>query len=814
MIKFKQITAIAASALIAGLTMGTAVAANYPAPFVTSGAADVAVVYGTGAGVSQLDAQGAGQIQTNLNTFVTSAGTGSSVSGGDFYKLEKASTKFQYGLGMDDVDASALDDKELPNLLKDSVFTDNDNDEFDYKQSVLLNNNTLGLFDDDEYKVDSPTVGFSIADGTNVLNYTLDFTENPLWVDLDTADLKIMDKVYYVLSATANNSLTLLDSAVDTEINEGETKTVTVGTTSYEVSAKITSSNEVKLTVNGVATNSLGEGETQNLGGSAYVGIKDIMYNAKDSGISSVEFSIGKGKLVLTNGAEVEINDEDVDNLVVAFTNASSDANKIDTIIFKWAADNDMFITEDTAITMPGFETIKISFGGMVYPATETIVLKADGDDKIMLKDFQTKESAVNLYLINGDGGNYSLIGKDSNNKLATGAQTGYINFTEGVHDMFVLTYISGDEGESYLVRASNFDDTDWATLEQVVDFEYLVDGTWKDLDNAVNASEEVSIGSAAFTVDWVSNETAKTVNLSVSGSNTFKKIVSKEGLQVILPWTNSSTQNSSLLGPIADLATACTNASGLAGVGAGAMGNYNIVFNLTAAPTVYTAGVCNATSYIVQFDEEDKDDAIAGGPGFNVTVGLDTDLEVTISSIAGDTTAYEMGETEVYRSFVASALATEIKDDQSGDHETVTIIYHGGESYGDVYVTAPTAAVSTGVTQLGAVLAKDSEMDKFQAKNLVVVGGSCINAVAAKLLGSTTPICGPAFTAKTQIGAGEAIIKAYASPYAASKTAIMVAGYEASDTSAAVTYLTTKTVDTSSAYKVKSATEAIAIAA
>jgi hypothetical protein len=642
----------------------------------------------------------------------------------------------------------------------------------------------------------------------------LDFTENPLWIDLDTADLTILGKTYYVLSTSANNSITLLDSATDTEIDEADTATLTVGEKTYEVTAKITSATQVKLTINGESTNTLSAGQTQRLSDGSYVGIKEISYNSKESGVSSVEFSIGKGKLVLENGDEVQINDDDIDNLLVYIANASSSTTLLDSITLSWAADNDLFVTEDSSITMPGFEAIKITFAGMTYPAEETFTLKADGDDKIMLDGFATKETTSNIYLLNGDNGNFSLIGKDSNNKLAVGDKNGFVNFTEGVHDYFILSYKSGDEAESYLVRATNFDDSDYPSTI-TADFEYLVDGSWEDLDTAVNASEEVSIGSAAFTVDWVSNETAKTVNLSVSGSNTFKKLYSAEGLEVYLPWQNSTVYNITN-NTVYTAAEACTIAQGA--LANGELGTKTVGYNITGLPTyANVTASCNATSFKIIFDEEDKDDAISGGNMFNVTVGLDSDLEVTISSIAGDTTAYEIGESEVYRSFVQSALATEIKDDQSGDHESVEITYHGGESYGNVFVLAPSATVSAGsgssggATELGSVTVTDAEVSSVSDKNLIVIGGSCINSVAADLLGAAA--CGDSFTTLTGINAGEALIKSFDR---SGNVALLVAGYNAEDTEKATTYLVNNAVNTSvgAALKVTSATQATAITA
>ena len=94
---FRKISAIASSILMAGLTMGTAMAANYPEPFVSGGSANVAIVYGTGTGVSDLDNIEALNIQTNLAVGVTEGGTTSISEDGDYFKFEKTSTKYHLG---------------------------------------------------------------------------------------------------------------------------------------------------------------------------------------------------------------------------------------------------------------------------------------------------------------------------------------------------------------------------------------------------------------------------------------------------------------------------------------------------------------------------------------------------------------------------------------------------------------------------------------------------------------------------------------------------------------------------------------------
>ncbi|MDP3026482.1 MAG: hypothetical protein Q8N63_02150, partial [Nanoarchaeota archaeon] len=111
------------------------------------------------------------------------------------------------------------------------------------------------------------------------------------------------------------------------------------------------------------------------------------------------------------------------------------------------------------------------------------------------------------------------------------------------------------------------------------------------------------------------------------------------------------------------------------------------------------------------------------------------------------------------------------------------------------------------------ALIVDDSKIDTVKDKNLVVVGGSCINTVAAKLLGSDVPLCTAEFTAKTGVGAGQYIIKTYANPYTAAdsgKVAMLVAGYEAAETVSAGAKVAEKTVltdvGTGSVYPIVSA--------
>jgi hypothetical protein len=203
----------------------------------------------------------------------------------------------------------------------------------------------------------------------------------------------------------------------------------------------------------------------------------------------------------------------------------------------------------------------------------------------------------------------------------------------------------------------------------------------------------------------------------------------------------------------------------------------------------------------------------MGSGDQFNVSVGWDssTTAEVEVKDLmGGDVTALEIGETDVWRSFMYSALATEfLWDKPTSGQDSIKIIYHGDEVVSDVYVTSPGATIG-GTSSLGNVLAKDSEVSNFAGKNLIIVGGSCINSAAATALGVPAHTCGAAFTTATGVGAGQFLIKSVASA-TTGKIALVVAGYDVADTANAATYLRTKTVDTTvgKTYKGTTATTA-----
>ena len=153
------------------------------------------------------------------------------------------------------------------------------------------------------------------------------------------------------------------------------------------------------------------------------------------------------------------------------------------------------------------------------------------------------------------------------------------------------------------------------------------------------------------------------------------------------------------------------------------------------------------------------------------------------------------------------------IKEDRTNENGVATIKYPSSQMYLDVVFAAPTASIIGGssgggtVSSLGSVTVSDAEYSKVSAKNVIVVGGSCINTVAAKLLGSTTPVCSAAFENATGIGSESFLIQSFDNPDAAGKVALLVAGYDAGDTTNAAKYLVDQKPDTAVGKKYKGST-------
>jgi hypothetical protein len=200
------------------------------------------------------------------------------------------------------------------------------------------------------------------------------------------------------------------------------------------------------------------------------------------------------------------------------------------------------------------------------------------------------------------------------------------------------------------------------------------------------------------------------------------------------MPWLNSTAVDiisaDNVTGKYANDAAACVGAGTAAHSSATA--NIGEIYTGTVSYTVTSTNLtdtttCLPSTFVLQMLEEDKNGNIAHADGdkINVTLGWDSSAtaEVEVSSMATenpDATSTEILDTDVWRDFTYSALATEILYNKpSSGQKSVKIIYHGDEVSADVYITSPEAVVSTTPGgALGDVLVKDTEVSSVSSKN------------------------------------------------------------------------------------------------
>ena len=817
---FKKITSVLASAVMLGSTMGiAAAAASYPSPFVSGGAADVTIVVGA-ASPNNVDYIAATDIGTSLSTELSaqSGDLTTEASGGDFVRLDKSSDKLNLGDAINSPFGSTVDEDDMSNLLADGTYTADDNDEFDYEQKITLHASAdFNLFRDSDYEDQAglsdktPVLGFNISSDTAVLTYTLDFLEdagstedsNNYLDDIDGSDIPMLGKNYYVL--TANNgtnsgytgSWTLLDAAITTTVNEGEEKTVSVEGTDYVISISFISTTEVVLLINGESTTSLSEGDTRKLADGSYVGIKDILARDVAGTVGSVEFSIGRGKLELTHDAAIKLNDDSVDEIKAYLykTTSSGSDTRIDKIQINWTTDDDAFITEDSSLTMPGFENLVIDMAQVVRSSEEEILLGADSDNIDMKIPIKDGTATIDLMYTNSSG-DFQGLGSASDARLAT-SYNGTLFYYQKIggsnyHKYFVATYNSSTDCESYLLDLSISEDTTAGRNETSVTNKV----TSETITTEKTEGDQIDIGDVSFTIATLKkNSTDKWATLTAGSSVDFNTICTVGGLKIWLPYEYVN-------------------------VTSGVKGSINVTDGPSPWGTRGGPSYDNDTTghdyntYYLFMQGEDKDDTIEGGTAFNFTFDDNSDGEPEISKVnnvgSGGVAGLEEDDSDVYYYYIPDAVGPRIEHTESSSGQDSAKVYYpsgDSETYAEVFLKAPEATIGTGsAVELGSVTKYDNELtDADKAKNLVVVGGSCVNTVAAELLGGS--LCAADFTAATGVGADQFLVKVFESPYSASKVAMLVAGYEADDTKKAVTYVTQESPSTDVGTELKKVT-------
>ncbi|MEN9626222.1 MAG: S-layer like family, N-terminal region [archaeon] len=866
MFKFKKIASVLTSAVMLTSTIGFAAAASYPQPFVSGGAADGAVVYGSNAAISDVTA--AIDVQQKLSSLVTvDSDKSDSAVTGEAVALFTGGTKLYINDTLNTV-KTTITKSELPNTLKDESFSGNV--DASITQTIKVGNDPRITYEKQPTSSDDPSVVLKLSTNSDLpmFNLTATFSKavNFSSIDSEGNSFTLFGMPVTVGSATTATTLVLLKSAEKLDLSsDAPAADATVSGKVYTV--ELVSASDTAATVK--VTDSAGKSESKEIDEAASKkvnGITIAVVNADETNLKlSASVIAGTDKLTLKDGDSVLIgeNDEVVDGTRVQFGGSTTEsAENLTTLTIEYdAPDSDTdAIKAGNSYVDPVFGTVKLDFSSINIPEDSTdrenIIVRNNGDDAAEISFTERRGNTLTtVFAVNGTTF-VDLVRDDS---------SPYYNISIREHDaVHAGDYVVlGNEDTGYLLKLESTANSstagtsnDRARFVDVATGETLPDVTWSS-----EGTGTLLVGGLSYTVtmtgDANNNSEQRNVRINDAKSTTngvimFNSIETSKGANVgfYFPQTLNFTDIngddrftgvdaniSALLIPDGDGYTTVTVATGVdAEYQQWQIGTENLTLNGTAVDSVeFTVGplifnatnaalantigasqglqIANQTGLATVFLQqpggatitgpaviiwEEKDDnseyeamVIPLENGLNADDGMGiSDIFDTWSNGSGTWEATLKSDSDIAKSLdLWGSIMSE--DNSDSDQKVGIVSYPDEQVYAEIYLAASSAAITPGSTSSGGggqvLIVKDSEVTSVATKNLFVVGGSCINTVAAKILGSDSPLCAADFTTKTNAGVGQYIIKSVKSPYNDQKVALLVAGYEAADTMNAV---------------------------
>lgn len=866
MFNFKKIASVLTSAVMLSSTMGFAMAASYPAPFIESGLADAAVVYGANAAVSDVTASI--DIQQKLGALATSgsATTGASVTG-EAVGLFSGGTKLYINDTLDTV-KTVLTKSDLPTVLKDESFSGNV--DATITQTINIGSNPQVTFAKQPTSSDDPNYALktSTTQANYIYNATATFNKavNLSHADSEGESISLFGQTFTVAAATDVDTLVLLKSAEKISLtSDNPSADVTISGSVYTV--ELVSSSDTAATIK--VTDSSGTSESKEISEAASKkvnGIEIAVTSADENNlILAATVVAGSDKFTLEDGSSVTQGSDNtvVDGTVVDIPGDPTAATSITISVYASESDMDA-IKAGEGLVDPMFGSFKLDFSGLNIDsdtdtmgdstARETIEFNPNGDDKMDIKFSDHRGNEKTVTWANNKSAILSLQRDDD-----------YRNIS--VKEMENLTYqdyvVLGNEDEGYLLRLSNVKNQSSGYSNDACKFTDVFSGDVYEVTWTKDGQGTLSVGGKSYTVDMYGVHTVASesyqvkVNQPDSGVNStiiFPTIQTEKGAKVmfyepavlnITDWDDGGSALDDTLTTVkipdgngyTDVTITFNNSdisidggtNNITAVGESAVATIGqLKFNFTGSTA---GGGDEVTVYLLEVDEtgniiqpavvvmEEEDDnnqyhaiivELEAGATGDDGLGIDS-LEDTWSNADSAWTATRASDSKLAdRGDLFGTIVT--KDSSDSDQPTGTISYPDEQVYAQIYMAEEGAAITPGTTGGSGggqvMIVKDSEVSSVASKNLFVVGGSCVNTVAAKILGSDSPMCTSAFTEATGVGMGQYIIKTVTSPYSDDKVAMLVAGYDATDTINAVAKAAegvTSDVDTEQVYPITS---------
>lgn len=824
---FKKITSVLASAVMLGSTFGFAAAATYPAPFVQGGDANVGIITGAAAANSDYFAAvtlGA-TLQAELAKQTATPDSSGATSSGESVNLATSGNGIYYADSINSALAT-ITETELPGVLANGEVSDLTGTTYTYTQTITLGD-TVSTFDTSGGDLGDPTLYLDVGTAAEdpIYNYTLNLNKNLNVSDATNVQgqkINILGVDYIIGARSTNSTLYLYGSGETVSITAGESQTVSVGGDDHIIELVTTgSSTSATISVDGVSRE-VTEDNAYTFSGGVVVYVKSVIHPSFQGDLRSAELVIGANSLKLANGATVKSGSDETTIRGTKVTVDAADHGIISGFTVQVAKERsrDDHLAAGDEFIDPVFGGLSVQFAGATpaLDATSRKTVRVDTDNNRFGYITFTSARA-------GSAGEQELAYAHDNTTSTSTVQAIL------AHD----STESDGKGFIHVVEGESANLNDWIVLNQG-DAGTIVEVTDFMVDDAASGkvylSDVITDESVTLTVTNNSLVYQKTQNMF--GGNGYDVQLTQDETSVNITWDTGSAVTT--LFPRIKLQgggwIALLTEKSLAA------GTYILPDGLTTIDTTGTAITNNTVSTAVNGINWTFYDGASSATIYGIDPDDDGTVECNFNATYGPAVLFlepKKSDDSSYGDFICVPLTTEgtttveiaigdpvFKGTNSGfktlesdnnvkqavdkygsfvvkeetENNIVTINYPTEQMFLDILVTEEGATVTPGhsgsgnIPDIGSVAYSDLEVSSVQNRNLIIVGGSCINKAAAKALEVSEGTCGQAFTDATGVGADQFLIKVVDSPYADGKIAMVVAGYEAADTTKAVDYV------------------------
>jgi len=757
-------------------------------------------------------AVGLGEVSTVEKT-VTVSTAAATVTGG--VSLDTSASRIYLNDAINSV-KDTLTSSDLPTVLADGTFVDDEGDEYDYTQYILVGSNRVSF--DQEDSDEDPVLEIAMSTSNSNPLYTLKviFTKAVNFTDSDSIGnrLDLFGTTFTVGAETDSTDLVLYKAYTEVTLEKGESTTVTVGGTDYtiEVRGFDTANDAVVLTVNG-DTDDVIEGNSKKIGGLEVFAKSVTAWEQGAAGIAVLQ--LGSEKITLRSGSKVMVgeNEEEVDGTWVTFTGSPTSLSVIQIAVYAPDSDED-YIAAGSSFEDPFAGTFSVAFNGI------TSDLKAEDRDEIRFrvsgdyKGYVVLPDGTSLYFAYNDS-----LGDQNNNSI-------YVVENATAEEDEIIFLAPADPTYTHIVRVKDIRTDD---EEGYVQFTDLVTGTtYTTLEGDFNDTGE----KLNLIVD------GKTYNVTLVNASTPSISVEYDADNKLVVWPALELNHGEYL---AITAPTDVNLTGLDGynltlptgeVSLTYVGNDNETWNLTYGATselinLTTENSRNAslrvgrvTYWFNTTGENVTQISIAGKDDIAVMLIEEEDdadnanVVIVETEVSGDlgyeepsftaTVSWEEGTSDDDVTAYLDYYGTYAERDTSTSGQAIVTIWYPDEqvyalvAVGESPEWTTTAAGTTTYKEFVPITTPISYLDtevldadgnlkaEYANKNIITVGGPAVNRLTAKALNLTYPSYGAA----SGIPEGKAIIQIVESPWADGKYIVVVAGWEAANTRAAAAAL------------------------